>query len=67
VDYTCSANTEIYDFIGQVFPETGVVSTGDDELDCERNELLSMGGITYENVAKLLKLPGLDDMKNHID
>jgi hypothetical protein len=62
VKYTCSANTEIYDFIGQVFPETGFASTGDDELDRERNELLSMGGITYENVAKLLKLPGLDDM-----
>jgi hypothetical protein len=62
VKYTCSANTEIYDFIGQVFPETGLASTGDAELDREREELAAMGGITYANVAKLLNLPGLDDM-----
>jgi hypothetical protein len=62
VKYTCSANTEIYDFIGQVFPETGVESTGDIELDREREDLVAMGGVTYENVARLLKLPELDDM-----
>ncbi len=62
VKYTCSANTEIYDFIGQVFPETGLSSTGDAELDREREDLAAMGGVTYENVAKLLNLPGLDDM-----
>jgi hypothetical protein len=62
VKYTCSANTEIYDFIGQVFPETGFQTTGDAELDREREELAAMGGVTYENVAKLMKLPGLDDM-----
>jgi MoxR-like ATPase len=63
VKYTCSANTEIYDFIGQVFPETGLASTGDAELDREREKLAAMGGITYENVSKLLELPGLDDME----
>jgi len=62
VKYTCSAGSEIFDFIGQVFPETGFQSTGDAELDQEHKSLLEMGGITYENVAKLLKLPGLDDM-----
>jgi len=62
VKYTCSANTEIYDFIGQVFPETGLQTTGDAELDREREDLAAMGGVTYENVAKLLELPGLDDM-----
>lgn len=62
VKYTCSANTEIYDFIGQVFPETGFRSTGDAELDSEREELAAMGGINYENVAKILNLPALDDM-----
>ena len=62
VKYTCSANTEIYDFIGQVFPETGFRSTGDADLDLEREDLAAMGGVTYGNVAKLLNLPGLDDM-----
>ena len=62
VKYTCSSGTEIYDFIGQVFPATGLQSTGDAGLDRERAELAAMGGINYENVAKLLDLPGLDDM-----
>ena len=62
VKYTCSANTEIYDFIGQVFPETGFKSTGDTDLDHQREALSAMGGITYKNVAMLLDLPGLDDM-----
>lgn len=60
--YTCSANTEIYDFIGQVFPDTGGLSTGDADLDRERQELQAMGGINYENVKMLMGLPDLDDM-----
>ena len=60
--YTCSANTEVYDFIGQVFPETDGPSTGDADLDRERQELKEMGGITYENVKKIMGLPDLDDM-----
>ncbi|WP_289822313.1 ATPase, partial [Faecalibaculum rodentium] len=62
VKYTCSANTEVYDFIGQVFPDTNGPSTGDADLDRERQELKEMGGITFENVKKLMDLPGLDDM-----
>lgn len=60
--YTCSANTEIFDFTGMIFPETDAVSTGSPELDCEREILKSMGGISYANVAKLMRLPDLDDM-----
>ncbi len=60
--YTCSANTEVYDFVGQVFPETDGPSTGDADLDRERNELKAMGGITYANVKALMDLPDLDDM-----
>lgn len=60
--YTCSANTEIFDFVGQVFPDTDGPSTGDPDLDRERQELKEMGGITYENVKKLMGLPDLDDM-----
>lgn len=60
--YTCSANTEIFDFTGMIFPETDAVSTGSSELDREREILKSMGGIRYANVAKLMRLPDLDDM-----
>lgn len=60
--YTCSANTEIFDFTGMIFPEMDAVSTGSSELDREREILKSMGGISYANVAKLLRLPDLDDM-----
>ena len=60
--YTCSAGTEIYDLIGQVFPDTDGPSTGDAELDQQRAQLKEMGGITYENVKKLMGLPDLDDM-----
>ena len=60
--YTCSANTEIFDFTGMIFPETDAVSTSSPELDREREILKSMGGISYANVAKLMRLPDLDDM-----
>lgn len=60
--YTCSANTEIFDFTGMIFPETDAVSTGSPELAREREILKSMGGISYANVAKLMRLPDLDDM-----
>ncbi len=62
VKYTCSANTEIFDMIGQVFPDTATATTGDADLDRQRDELQAMGGITTENVMKLLKLPDMDDI-----
>ena len=62
MNYTCSANTEIFDFTGMIFPETDAVSTGSPELDREREILKSMGGISYANVAKLMRFPDLDDM-----
>ncbi|HBU11355.1 MAG TPA: ATP-binding protein [Clostridiales bacterium] len=60
--YTCSANTEIFDLVGMVFPDTETASTGDAMLDQERDMLKTMGGVTYDNVAKLMNLPGLDDI-----
>lgn len=60
--YTCSAGTEIFDFIGQIFPDSDETSTGDAQLDAERAQLKAMGGINYANVAKLMNLPDLDDM-----
>ena len=62
VKYTCSANTEVYDFIGQVFPDTNGASTGDADLDRERQELMEMGGINFANVKAVMGLPDLDDM-----
>lgn len=60
--YTCSAGTEIFDFIGMIFPDSDSGSTGDATLDQECQRLKSMGGINYTNVAKLMTLPDLDDM-----
>ncbi len=60
--YTCSANTEIFDFVGMIFPDSDGGFTGDAQLDKEKEQLERMGGVTYENVAKLMNLPGLDDM-----
>lgn len=59
--YTCSANTEIFDFVGMIFPDSED-STGSAQLDAERETLMQMGGINYANVSKLMKLPDLDDM-----
>lgn len=59
--YTCSANTEIFDFVGMIFPDSED-STGSVQLDAERETLKQMGGINYANVSKLMKLPDLDDM-----
>lgn len=59
--YTCSAGTEIYDFVGMVFPNTEH-STGNAQLDQEREQLQAMGGANYANVSKLLHLPDLDDL-----
>ena len=60
--YTCSASTEVFDFVGMVFPKTDDMSTGDAELDKQREMLQAMGGINYANVAKIMNLPDLDDM-----
>lgn len=60
--YTCSANSEIFDFIGQLIPDVDGGSTGSADLDRELQELKAMGGITFENVKKLMQLPDLDDM-----
>lgn len=60
--YTCSASTEVFDFVGMVFPKTDDMSTGDAALDKEREMLQAMGGINYANISKLMNLPNLEDM-----
>ena len=60
--YTCSASTEVFDFVGMVFPKTDTMTTGDAQLDKEREMIMAMGGINYANVAKIMNLPDLEDM-----
>ena len=60
--YTCSAGTEIFDFVSMIFPDSDSASTGDAQLDREKETLKSMGGVNYANVSKLMGLPDLDDM-----
>ena len=60
--YTCSANSEIFDFIGMLIPNSENVTTGNAQLDAERETLMQMGGINYANISKLMNLPDLDDM-----
>ena len=60
--YTCSAGTEIFDFVGMIFPDSDSAATGDAQLDREKETLKSMGGVNYANVSKLMGLPDLDDM-----
>ena len=61
--YTCSANTEIFDFTGQIFPETEKMTAKDPTIQKELDELVAMGGINYENVAKLMNLPDLEEIE----
>ena len=49
--YTCSASTEVFDFVGMVFPKTDSMTTGDANLDKEREMLMSMGGINYAKAS----------------
>ena len=49
--YTCSAGTEIFDFVGMVFPQTDNAVTADAPTE-----------LNYAGVSKLLNLPDLDDM-----
>ena len=60
--YTCNASTEIFDFVGQIFPDSEGGSTGNAQLDAEKKQLDAMGGMTYPNVAKLMNMPDLADM-----
>ncbi len=60
VKYTCSAGTEIFDFIGQILPDSGKSNT--DLPQIENNAIDDIDEITYEKVARLLGLPDISDM-----
>lgn len=53
---TCSADTQIFDLLGSIIPDTSV-SLGDENLDAERQKYIDMGGINYKNVSKELNFP----------
>ena len=52
VKYTCSANTEIFDFVGQVFPDTARATTGDAELDKELEGVLLRSGYDVNRLVE---------------
>lgn len=53
---TCSADTQIFDLLGSIIPDTSV-SLGDENLDAERQKYIDMGGINYKNISKELNFP----------
>ncbi len=65
--YTCSSDTESYDFIGQIIPVTSENAKNSQETNEELQQLQEMGGITYENVAKLMNLPDLSYLEYDLD
>lgn len=60
VIFSCNPSNEIFDFIGQVMPPST------DKLEREAWEfaakLEELGGINYQNVAKVYGLPTMDDL-----
>ncbi len=62
VKYTCSAGTEIFDFIGQVFPITGKDTSEEDGVSGTERQSLS-GKFDYAAMAEKLRLPALDDIE----
>ena len=65
VRFTCSSNTEIFDFVGQVMPDTKKTDPSVSCDDALLAKLESMGGISFENIAKALGFPSLVDI--HFD
>lgn len=65
---TCSADTQIFDLLGSIIPDTSM-SLGNDELDAERQKYMESGGFTFENVCLHLGLPNYRklDMANQDD
>lgn len=61
VIFTCSANTEIFDIVGQVMPKSAATSGEINEKLLKQLE--SLGGITFENIAKVYNLPNIVDLE----
>lgn len=53
---TCSADTQIFDLLGSIIPDTNV-SAGNPALDAERKRYADMGGINYDTVSREMGFP----------
>lgn len=58
VFYTCSADTEVFDFIGQVMPAS---KNNNPEAMKLLAKFEKLGGINSRNIAKVYNLPSLED------
>lgn len=58
VFFTCSSDTEIFDFVGQVMPSQNKTSPEAMRLMSKFDKL---GGINSKNIAKVFGLPSLED------
>lgn len=58
VSYTCSAETDIFDFIGQFAPDTDKES-----LISAKEESSGKSAFSYESISEKLSLPSIEDMR----
>lgn len=63
VKYTCSAGTEIFDFIGQVFPATENGTSNETDIQDTAAPRPIAGRTDYSELADRLHLPKLDDIE----
>lgn len=61
--FTCSSGTELFDLIGQMLPETSGMQYSAEDLEKDRQALDAMGGITFDNVCRLMNLPTPEDVE----
>lgn len=61
--FTCSSGTELFDLIGQMLPETSGMQYSAEDLEKDRQALDAMGGITFDNVYKLMNFPTPEDVE----
>ena len=59
--YTCSANTEIFDLVGQVMPATKNEQNKEAAQLFDRFEKL--GGVSVKNISTVLGLPSVEDVE----
>lgn len=61
--FTCSSGTELFDLIGQMLPDTDGLKISAEDAERDRQALDMMGGITFDNVYKLMELPTPEDVE----
>lgn len=56
---TCSADTQIFDLLGSIIPDVSE-SSGNSEVDAERQKYIDAGGINYNTVSKFMNFPDVN-------